>query len=171
MMTFWPQIITPLKKKCRGRIKNLKYYGFLAMNGHKSQQEWTSSTSAKSGGAVLAAELRREMRKITSQIIHSNTGRHRRGSASERLKSHSVWERCDSAGERRKEQLIFPGYLWMFRYKRLYWESPSLQPVFSEGLIWRERCWRECGSDPCSPWVTHFCQYCTGLENFRGFLD
>ena len=38
-------------------MKNLKYYGFLAMNRHKSQQEWTSSTSAKSGGAVLAAEL------------------------------------------------------------------------------------------------------------------
>ena len=57
-------------------MKNLKHYGFLAMNKHKSQQEWTSSTSAKSGGAVLAAELRREMRKITSQIMHYNIGRH-----------------------------------------------------------------------------------------------
>jgi predicted nucleotidyltransferase len=73
-------------------MKNLKHYGFLAMNKHKSQQEWTSSTSAKSGGAVLAAELRREMRKITSQIMHYNIGRHRKGSVSKILKSHSVLE-------------------------------------------------------------------------------
>lgn len=50
-------------KKMQRKMKNLKYYGFLAMSRHNSQQEWTSSTSAKSGGSVLAAELRREMRK------------------------------------------------------------------------------------------------------------
>ena len=105
------------QKKCTGKMKNLKYYGFLAMNRHKSQQEWTSSTSAKSGGAVLPAELRREMRKITSQIMRYNIGRHRKGSVSEILKSHSVLEWLDSAGGRWKEQLIFLGYLLVFRYK------------------------------------------------------
>lgn len=44
------------------------------MDRHKSSQEWTSSTSAKSGEAVLAAGLRKQMRKITSQIIHYNIG-------------------------------------------------------------------------------------------------
>lgn len=45
------------------------------MYRHQSQQERTISTSAKLGEAALAAVLRKQMRKISSQIIHYNIGR------------------------------------------------------------------------------------------------
>lgn len=79
-----------LPSKAEKNVKTLDD-GFLAMNRHKSQQEWTSSTSAKSGEAVLAAELRKKKkRELTSQIIDYNIGRQRKRSASQILKSHSV---------------------------------------------------------------------------------